>query len=135
MPVRAGKNVVLHSGFDPKYKRPTYVVWTRKDHHRDDTLIGIMQRDTDSSDWKPIVANNSKYAINSDGDLILKRVDKTFNGEYKQSTQNVVYIGYHVRVGELDPRGTYYSNSYDIQLCMSIRRRKLKSLREWIIHD
>ncbi|XP_028395599.1 uncharacterized protein LOC114519634 isoform X2 [Dendronephthya gigantea] len=100
-PVEVGQEVALRSRLN-KGPRPTFVVWHRLGHSNK-TLVAFMWRKI-GSPWRTSVADNTKFAIRNDGDLVIKRMNAWLEGKYVQSYYNVTYVVYHVYIFPQNPR-------------------------------
>ena len=103
--VPKGQNVKLLSEVEDKIKPPpNYAKWSRlKNDPTKSIFVGLMERETGSS-WKTHVADHDNFALSSNGDLEIKRMDESLEGQYIQSYKNRTLACYGVKLPR-DTRG------------------------------
>ena len=104
MSVIEGKKVILPCDLKDEIKSPPgYLSWSRlKKNEPNDTSVAVMYGKPNSS-WS--TADDSKFALHRNGDLEIKRMDKSLEGLYKQTYLNVTC--YWVNIFDPDSRGIW----------------------------
>ena len=109
--MHVGQIVNLRSGFRPdKDPLPTIVEWSRLNHGKN-TFVASMWRKT-GSPWEKSVADNRTFAVKQNGDLVIKRMDASLEGEYVQRYLNKTHVRYHVHILPRNPRGIVGHNHH-----------------------